>query len=175
MKRKLRFMLTAVFINLLLVGCATTHLDRGVQTYSQKDEIYLKENIKLKVGEAYWTDTVQFQKADVMFLVVEMSVTNLDKKTAIITPPAFTLVNDQGYEYEISDRGIAGGGPAHNLIEKLTLNKLSPLIPVKGKIVFDVPKGNYILIISTGEKDMKTGAILRTKDLAKYKLTPVNK
>lgn len=172
---KFKLIWVVAFINLILVSCATSHLSRGIPIYSQGDEIYLKENIKLKVGEAYWTDTIQFQKADATFLVVEMSVANMDKKTTVITPPAFTLVNDQGYEYEISSRDIAGGGPDDNLIEKLTVDRLSPLIPVRGKIVFDVPKGNYIMIVSTGEKDMKTGAILRIKDLAKYKLTPVNK
>ncbi len=175
MKRKVKFISVAVFINLILGSCATTHLDSGIPAYSQKDEIYLKENIKLKVGEAYWTNTIQFQKADAAFLVVEMSVVNMDKKTTVIAPPSFTLVNSQGYEYEISYRGIAGGGPDDNLIEKLTVDRLSPLIPIKGKIVFDVPKGNYTLIVSTGEKDMKTGAILRIKDLAKFELTPIDK
>jgi len=173
---KFKLIWVAVFIiNLMLVSCATSHLSRGIPIHSQGDEIYLKENIKLKVGEVYWTDTIQFQKADAIFLVIEMSVENIDKKTTVITPPAFTLVNDQGYEYEISSRGIAGGGPEDNIIEKLTVDRLSPLIPVRGKIVFDVPKGDYIMIVSTGGRDMKYSEILRIKDLAKYKLIPVNK
>ena len=79
-------------------------------------------------------------------------------------------MHKQGYEYEVSDRGIAGGDTADNFIEKLTVDRLSPLIQVRGKVVFDVPKGDYVLIVSEGLKGER-GRLHRGKDLFKYALS----
>ncbi|MBI5674408.1 MAG: hypothetical protein HZC48_01105 [Nitrospirae bacterium] len=160
-------------VNLIFVGCATM-ARHEIPTYSQGQEVSYKEDFKLKIGEAYWTNQINYQIADANFLVVDMSIISMRKQTATLTPPVFTLVNEQGYEYEVSDRGIAGGGPDDNFIYKLTVDRLSPLVPIKGKVVFDVPKGNYIMIVSAGEKGEARGKIYRGKDLYKFKLLPVN-
>jgi hypothetical protein len=167
------FKLTAlvILIGFILMGCATTKMVREIPTYSQDQEVYLGEDLKLKIQDAYWTDQINFQKADAKFLVINLSITNIGKKTTTIKPPVFTLLHEQGYEYEISYRGIAGGGPSDNFIEKLAVDRLSPLIPVRGKVVFDVPKGNYVMIVSEGEKRDK-GLFYRGKDLYKYRLSP---
>ena len=173
MNQKLKFMKLLFLVNLMFVGCATM-MRHEIPTYSQGQEVNYGEDFKLKIGEAYWTNQINYQIADAYFLVVDMSIISMRKQTATITPPVFTLVNEQGYEYEVSDRGIAGGGPEDNFIYKLTVDRLSPLMPVRGKVVFDVPKGNYIMIVSTGEKGEVRGKVYKGKDLYRFKLTPAN-
>ncbi len=170
MYRRIRLPGFAVLVAAILLSCATTKAIREVPTYSQGQEVNLEDDLKFRIEGAYWTNQIQYQKADAAFLVIEMSIINTAKKTTVTAPPVFTLVNEQGYEYEVSYRGIAGGGPADNFIEKLTVARLSPLMPVKGKVVFDVPKGSYELIVSRGKRDERR-VLRRGPDLLKYRLS----
>jgi len=171
---KQRFILIALLINLLLFGCATTP-HSNVPTYPNGQDVYIEENTKINVGKAYWADIVGFQKTDAKFLIIEVSITNIGKKPFTINPPVFTAVNDQGYEYELS-RSTTGFGETSFFDNLLARNqkRLSPLVPISGYIVFDVPKGNYTLIVSQGEQGTR-GQLIRKNDLAKFKLTPVDK
>lgn len=164
-----------VLISLTLFSCATMPYHE-LPTYSPDQEMYLYKDVKIKIGKTYWADTVGYQKAAANFLVIELSITNIGKKTIKITHPSFTVVNEQGYEYELS---AATAGPNEDLMGNIFNaaigGRLYPLMPARGYIIFDVPKGNYFLIVSTGEQNMKTAEVLRIKDLFKYKLTPVDK
>jgi len=171
---KQKIILIAIFITLVLVGCATVPYF-NVPTYQEGQDINMDENIKINIGKAYWTDIVGFQRPDAKFLIIEVFVTNIGKKSITINPPVFTAVNDQGYEYELS-RSTTGFGETSffdNLFAQHQ-KRLAPLVPISGYIVFDVPKDNYIMIVSQGEQDAR-GKLIRMKDLAKFKLTPVDK
>ena len=168
-------LLCLCFIASIVAGCASTPYS-NVATYSDGQDVYTEENIKVHIGKSYWTDIVGFQKPDAKFLIVEVSIENIGKKPVTVTPPVFTVVNEQGYEYELS-RHATGFGPTSffdNLLGQ-TMKRLSPLIPISGYIVFDVPsKFNYTLIVSQGEQQT-TYKLVRKNDIAKFKLTPADK
>ena len=173
MKQKLKFITLLFVVNFLFISCASM-MTHEIPSYSQDQEVNYREDIIFKIEKTYWTNQTSTQTADAHFLVVEMSMTNIGKKSTLTYPPVFTLISDQGYEYEFSDRGTAGIDPNDNMLYKLKDSRLSPLVPVRGKVVFDVPKGNYFMIVSTGEKGEIIGRIYRGKDLFRIKLLPEN-
>ncbi len=173
---------TITLLITFLVACATApqsdvpaapHSDLPV--YNGAQDIKIDDDLTVNIGKAYWRETVGFEKPAATFLIVEVSVTNVGKKSTTIHPPVFTVVNDQGYEYELS-RSAAELGETffYETLLNRHQNRLPPLIPVRGYIVFDVPHGDYTLIVSRGGQDAG-GGLIRLKDVARYKLTAIDK
>jgi hypothetical protein len=83
------------------------------------------------------------QRPNAMYLFVELTVRNNDKKARIVPP--FTLVDENNAEYEASSNGWAVEGSI-GLIESL-----NPSVSKQGFVVFDVPQEHkYRLKLSGG-------------------------
>lgn len=132
---------------------------RPVPTPSQTPEqkptpVYMKGDrfivgyTQYSVLDAKWTyhlsDNPYLDQApDAMFLVVELTVTNRDKKARTI--PSFKLIDEKGSEYDTSSKGV--------LLDKCigALDSLNPDVSKQGFIVFDVPQNHdYMLLLSGG-------------------------
>ncbi len=100
------------------------------------------------IWRSWWSNRLsenQFlnQGPNAMYLFVELSVRNNDKKPRMI--PVFTLIDDSGAEYQASSNGWAVQGSI-GLIESL-----NPSVSKQGFIIFDVPQNrNYRLKLSGG-------------------------
>jgi hypothetical protein len=100
-----------------------------------------------KVNGIQWTPILvesedMYERPDATFLVVDLSVRNEDS-TASVLPP-LNLVNASGQKFDESSAGsLMQGffGP---------LKQLNPTVASRGFIVFDVPRGDYRLVLSGG-------------------------
>lgn len=100
------------------------------------------------VWRSWWSNRLsnnQFldQRPNAMYLFVDVTVRNNDKKARMVPP--FTLVDENGAEYEASSNGWAVEGSI-GIIESL-----NPSVSKQGFVVFDVPKDRqYRLKLSGG-------------------------
>jgi hypothetical protein len=100
------------------------------------------------VWRSWWSDRLsenEFldERPNAMFLFVELSVRNDDKKARMVPP--FTLVDENGAEYEASSAGWVVEGSIG------VLESLNPSVSKQGSVVFDVPTGHrYHLKLSGG-------------------------
>jgi hypothetical protein len=185
---------TFVFIVLLIVSCfgcgpkQMARLSHGLPTYSQDQQV--TQNVfKMRIEEAYWANELDMSvslpmgtpigeetkalmpkvKPEAEFLVVVISITNTGNKPVGMTPLWFSLKNEQGVEYALCDRAghhkfVGNLGPTFN-----------PNMPVKDRIVFDVPKENYYLIVSRGTNPGGRFLVERGPDMFRWRLSPVDK
>ncbi|WP_212934902.1 DUF4352 domain-containing protein [Bacillus hominis] len=101
-------------------------------------------NVKITVGsvetlESVGTEYVN-EKAQGVFKIVELTLTNNQKDAITLSSNSFKLVDNQGREFSTSSAAqiklnVANGGNS-----KFLLEKLNPGLSQTGKIVFDVPK-----------------------------------
>ena len=78
-----------------------------------------------------------------MYLFVDLTVRNNDKKARMVPP--FTLVDENGAEYEASNHGWAVEGSIG------LIDSLNPSVSKQGFVVFDVPQNrDYRLKLSGG-------------------------
>ncbi|WP_242141950.1 MULTISPECIES: DUF4352 domain-containing protein [unclassified Bacillus cereus group] len=100
--------------------------------------------VKIAVGSVETLDSVGNEyvneKAQGVFKVVEISITNGQKDAITIDANSFKLVDDQDREFKYSTQGqtsydIANGGKSD-----FFLKQLNPGLTQTGKIVFDVPQ-----------------------------------
>lgn len=100
------------------------------------------------VWRSWWSNRLsnnQFldQRPNAMYLFVDLTVRNDDKKAR--TVPPFKLVDEKGAEYEDSSNGWAVDGSI-GIIESL-----NPSVSKQGFVIFDVPKERkYRLKLSGG-------------------------
>lgn len=76
------------------------------------------------------------EKADGMFLVVDVTIENIDKETQTFWGSAITITDDKGRIFEDDDN-------AWIYLDddvKFIFEQMQPNLPKKGKIIFDVPK-----------------------------------
>jgi hypothetical protein len=157
-----------IFILLVVIGQLFGHSDQSsksnnnsVDVKSQSHEtpklqgkIY-KEGDTVHVGytsyaawRSWWSKRLSDNqyldnKPDAMFLFVELSVRNNDKKARTIPP--FKLIDENGAEYETSSKAWS---IEHSIG---ALDSLNPSVRKQGIIVFDVPTNNtYKLKVSGG-------------------------
>lgn len=122
------------------------------QEYVERDNIHVGYTSYV-VWRSWWSNQLsenQFlnQKPNAVFLFVELTVRNDDKKPRMIPP--FTLLDESGAEYQASSHGWAVEGSI-GLIESL-----NPEVKKQGFVVFDVPKNkNYRLKLSGGFWSLK--------------------
>lgn len=97
------------------------------------------------------------EKPDALYLFVDLTVRNDDKKARTIPP--FKLIDENGAEYETTSKAFAVEGALG------MLDSLNPGVEKRGFIVFDVPKDHtYKLEISGGYwSGEKTFVEIKTK------------
>lgn len=109
------------------------------------------------------------------FLVINMAIKHHGKGFLSIpwsSPPVFTLIDERGTEHAVSGNPVFAG---RNLTGKvLSGSSLHPDIPLKGELVFDVPEGNYFLVVSMGVLGVN-GCLRRAGDLCTFRLVPYEK
>jgi hypothetical protein len=79
---------------------------------------------------------------DAQFLVLDMYVRNNDRSASLLPP--LKLVDAQGREYDESSKGTFMPG-AFDM-----LKQLNPTVSSRGYAIFDVPHGQYALLVSGG-------------------------
>lgn len=168
-------------------------LSEGQETeYSFREGLLTTPIIfKITVKESYWKDYYEMpgipeaartpetrikpQDTEDKFLVVKVSITNTENKTLMFprsSPPSFTLIDEKGNEYHISSNPIFG---AENIMSKILQGvNINPNRSLTGELVFDVSKGNYMLIVSRGSL-VGPGMVKPGWNFSKYKLSPVDK
>jgi hypothetical protein len=117
------------------------------KTYEEGDTVNIGYT-SYAVWRSWWSSRLsdnQFldNKPNAMFLFVELTVRNEDKKARSI--PSFKLVDENGAEYETTSKGWAVEGSIG------VLDSLNPGVEKQGTIIFDVPQNhNYKLKVSGG-------------------------
>lgn len=118
-----------------------------VQVYNTGETVHVGYT-SYCVWRSWWSKRLSDNKffddrPDAMFLFVELTVRNDDKKARSIPP--FELVDENGAEYEASSKAWAVDGSIG------VLESLNPSVQKKGFIVFDVPTNHeYRLKVSGG-------------------------
>lgn len=167
------FILTIFSIFLLTSGCVTrmpSQTVQGIPSYSQEEEV-MDGIFKLKIEEAYWRDDLDMSetwggdysmlqqanvqmpkfKPDAKFLVIVISLTNTGQKPSAMTHGLMLrLKNKNDVEYSVSLK-VAGMGNA--FASGVRFMSYNPNMPEKYKIIFDVPKDDYTLVV------FKTGVV----------------
>ena len=116
-------------------------------TYKQGETVNIGYT-SYAVWSSWWSSKLsdnQFMddRPDAMFLFVDLTVRNDDKKARSIPP--FNLIDENGAEYETSSKAWAVEGAIG------VLDSLNPGVQKRGVIVFDVPQNNrYKLKVSGG-------------------------
>lgn len=108
-------------------------------------------NVKIAVGtvetlESVGTEHIN-EKAQGVFKVVELTLTNNQKDAITLSSNSFKLVDNQDREFSPNSAAqiklnVANGGNS-----KFLLEKLNPGLSQTGKIVFDVPKDVQGLVL----------------------------
>jgi hypothetical protein len=89
------------------------------------------------------------QKADGIYLIVDISLVNVDKEEHTLDNSLFKLTDDSGKEYESSSEGTTA--LEMNGEKTLFLKQCNPNIQKEGLLCFEVPeKGAYNLHLSGG-------------------------
>lgn len=137
---------------------------------------------KIAVEETYWCKSYKlpglghgYIAPEINFLVISVLIKNHGTQSMPIPrslPPVFTLLDGRGAEHSVSANPVFAG---RNLTRKiLSGHAVHPKLPLKGELVFDVPDGNYALVVSRGILDV-SGCVKRACDIGRYRLTPQNK
>lgn len=108
-------------------------------------------NVKIAVGSVETLESVGTEhineKAQGIFKVVELTLTNNQKDAITLSSNSFKLEDNQGREFSPNSAAqiklnVANGGDS-----KFLLEKLNPGLSQTGKIVFDVPKDVQGLVL----------------------------
>ncbi|MGM1513202.1 DUF4352 domain-containing protein [Bacillus cereus group sp. BceL212] len=107
--------------------------------------------VKIAVGSVETLESVGSEhineKAQGVFKVVELTLTNNQKDAITLSSNSFKLVDNQGREFSPNSTAqiklnVANGGNS-----KFLLEKLNPGLSQTGKIIFDVPKDVQGLVL----------------------------
>lgn len=104
-----------------------------------------KSEFKKEIGNALYK-----KEADGVYILVNLTVTNLTKEPRTLSGAMFKVFDDDNYEYGFSND--ASGALELNKINTFQLIELPPQIPKKGTIVFEVPskEKSYSLYLPGG-------------------------
>ncbi len=134
----------------------TTAKPNGPQVYPEDHEfVFLPyPTVYAKVDSSYWTDQLENGATPAAyFLVVWLTFTNVGNSPVTFDQyhvvATFGLITDDGVNYHFNG----------NLTGRLFESALNPRVPGKFRVVFDVPKGSYILIVG---RDVYNGMSYRT-------------
>lgn len=109
------------------------------QTYEVGSLAYKVERVKFKkfIGGIY-----TLNKADGVFVIITLTVTNRSRKEITIDNSFFKLTDDSGSEYGYSPDGTASLELSEFPGETFLGMSLNPNVAKKGKVVFEVPTKN---------------------------------
>jgi hypothetical protein len=117
------------------------------QSYNVGTLTYKVERVKFKkfIGGIY-----TLNKADGVFVILTLTVTNRNKREIFIDNSFFKLIDQSGAEYEYSPDGTASLEMSDFPGETFLGMSLNPNVTKKGKVVFEVPTKHkeYKLIFS---------------------------
>lgn len=105
----------------------------------------VSSNVGIVVQGFENTDTIgdnqyNIAKAQGVFKVVTMSITNNQKDSIVIDSDSFKLVDDQGREFsDSSEAAIALACSMGDHPEDFTFKELNPGMTITGVVIFDVP------------------------------------
>ena len=152
-----------------------SNTETTASTAQPNEDIPAKHTIGDQFSVGYWTyrcdgttwmssipteyNEVKFP--DAAFLVVRLYVRN-DDTTASILPTAFTLIDEQGREYNKSETQLPESYPPFYLKggSFSTFKQFNPGVSATGAIVFDVPRSaTYSLKVSGGYEAAKYALI----------------
>ena len=181
-----------ILFGLVFGGCATFQKVPSYSYYSQDQEVMVGI-FRLKIEEVYWRDVLDMSEAfgegypipqqanvqmpkitpDAKFLVVVISVTNTDKKPyAMGHGIMLTLRSINGVEYSTSQK-VAGIGTGYLAAGGTNIApSYNPNMPTKYKIIFDIPRDNYALIVS--KTRFQYGGSYRDGELFEWRLSPIS-
>jgi hypothetical protein len=163
---------------IILSGCADRRArpvihTTEIPTYAQDHPVTIFKTLQIQIDKTYWTDRFekpgyssianlppQYRKQreaalvatpSAKFLVVEFTVSNLGRTAAMwdkSKPPLFMLVNAEGLKYASADQQINKDDLTAKII--LGQSNMNPGMSIKGKKVFDIPQGEYLMHVSLG-------------------------
>jgi len=96
------------------------------------DRAYTISNVKTTafVGDEYTKKT-----ATGIYVLVTMTIENIGKESATMSPTDIKIVDSQGRTFESDTNAWA------TLKDNILLKQIQPGLPVNGETIFDVPKG----------------------------------
>ncbi len=116
----------------------------GPQVYPEDHEFMFLPfpTVYTKVDSSYWTDQLENGvTSSAHFLVIWLTFTNIGSSPVTFDQyhvgATFGLITESGVNYHFEG----------NLTGRLFESALNPRVPGKFRVVFDVPRGNYILIV----------------------------
>ncbi len=95
----------------------------------------LSSDNKENIGDEYTK-----KKAQGVFKVVKIKITNNQKDAITIDSNSFKLIDDKGREFSHSLEGQMAISTSNNEVETFFLKSLNPGLSIEGYIVFDIPK-----------------------------------
>ncbi len=117
------------------------------QIYNEGDMVNIGYT-SYSVWDSWWSTKLSDNEflnsnPDAMFLFIELTIRNDDKKARSIAP--FKLVDENGAEYKTTSKGWAVEGSIG------VLDSLNPGVQKQGTLIFDVPQNHrYKLKVSGG-------------------------
>ncbi|MED3352863.1 DUF4352 domain-containing protein [Bacillus thuringiensis] len=138
---------------------ASTEVKEGPKKEEVKKEEHKKElfkegessKVKIAVGSVESVDSVGGEylneKAQGVFKVVEVSITNNQKDAITLSSNSFKLVDNQDREFSPNSAAQIKLNAANGGNSKFLLEKLNPGLSQIGKIIFDVPKDAQGLVL----------------------------
>lgn len=116
----------------------------GPQVYPEDHEFMFLPypTVYAKIDSSYWSDQLENGATpSAHFLVIWLTFTNIGNSPVTFDQyyvvATFGLITDNGVNYHFEG----------NLTGRLFESALNPRVPGKFRVVFDVPKGSYILVI----------------------------
>jgi hypothetical protein len=106
---------------------------------------------KKEIGE-YFADTFLGEKADGVFIIMDVEVENTGKSAQYLTDAFVKLVDGQGREFSANTVAAIYLKPQGSALVFETIN---PGIVKKGKIVFDVPEGLEVVDVRISDSLLK--------------------
>lgn len=114
---------------------------------------------KISFQKSIGTDPYMRQVADGIFLIVNLSIENIDREARMIDNSLYKLTDENGIEYSTAGSSVQMA-MSMNGTETLFLKDLNPNIKKKGYLVFEVPKKDtYDLHLSGGFWNGQTFAV----------------
>jgi hypothetical protein len=144
-----------------LAGILLIYLFAHDQNQTAKDTAH---HVNEKVHVGYWSYTILgwgwanaigsypfVETPDAKFLILDMIIENDDQSAS--TLPPIKLVDAQGREYEETSKG----GLSDAYFDPL--KSLNPGVTSRGRVAFDVPVGQYEVVVSGGFHSSETALI----------------
>lgn len=188
--------LASSVFSLFLAGCGSMQpsqfrLGGTVPIYGENQDVTLTGPVKIRMERSYWTDSFerpgatsvapafrdQYRvKPAAMFLVIDFTLVNTGSSPVGLPqtqPLMFTLRNARAVEYN----SVGGDINFDDITSRTWMGRFSmnPNTPTAGKVVFDVPKDDYELLVSFGLFGTAGGFTLaKGPTLFKFALNPKN-